>query len=221
MENIAKRLKKLRLERKLTQDDLARQLHVTRQAVSNWETGKTVVGIEYLVKLSEIYGISADEILHGERAAEPEVYPCGQRKYKVILIVCGVILVIGSLLMLFLDPWLKEQATRFYVALPWFLHHRLVPGIMAAALGVAIPAAASLGMDIRLWGWRKRLALAGGVLWLLPLTLSVLLYFGGAPIGTTSLLLRVSTGIQDIWMNRVFWEELLFLSGLCFFLGVN
>ena len=221
MEHIAKRLKKLRLESGMTQDDLAGRLHVTRQAVSNWETGKTVVSIEYLMKLSEIYGVSADEILHGERATEPEVYPRMQRKYKVILIVCGVILVIGSLLMLFLDPWLREQAMRTYKAIPWMLHSRLVPAVMATALGVGIAAAASLGVDIRLWGRRKRLALVGGVLWLVPVVLSVLLYFGCAPLGLTSLPLRLSTAIQEIWMNRALLKELFFLSGLCFFLGLN
>ena len=224
MESLEKRLRKLRIERKMTQEDLAQQLHVTRQAVSNWENGKTAVGIEYLVKLSEIYGVSVDEILRGERAAEPEEYPRMQRKYKVVLIVCGVILVIGSLLMLFLDSWLRALMMRTYkavYAVAWAMHSRLVPAVMAAASGVAVAAAASLGVDIRLWGRWKQLALAGGVLCLLLFALSVCFYYGGAPLGTTSLLLRVSTGIQEIWMNRAFLKELFFLSGMCFFLGLN
>ena len=37
MASVAKHIRKLRLERGLTQEELAERLHVTRQAVSNWE----------------------------------------------------------------------------------------------------------------------------------------------------------------------------------------
>ena len=39
MNDIMKNIKRLRQERGLTQEELAEKLHVTRQAVSNWETG--------------------------------------------------------------------------------------------------------------------------------------------------------------------------------------
>ena len=39
MASVAKHIRKLRLERGLTQEELAERLHVTRQAVSNWERG--------------------------------------------------------------------------------------------------------------------------------------------------------------------------------------
>ena len=39
--NLADNLKKIRNDNKLSQEQLAEQLHVTRQAVSNWENGKT------------------------------------------------------------------------------------------------------------------------------------------------------------------------------------
>lgn len=39
MNAIDKNIRKLRKERKLSQEQLAERLHVTRQAVSSWETG--------------------------------------------------------------------------------------------------------------------------------------------------------------------------------------
>ena len=66
MENIAKRLKKLRLEKRLTQDDLAGRLHVTRQAVSNWETGKTQPDIETLTQLAQTFGVSTEYLIYGQ-----------------------------------------------------------------------------------------------------------------------------------------------------------
>ena len=39
MNKVNSMIKRLRLEKNLNQEQLAEQLHVTRQAVSNWETG--------------------------------------------------------------------------------------------------------------------------------------------------------------------------------------
>ena len=44
MNAVGKNLKQLRQREKLTQDALAERLHVTRQAVSSWETGKPQPG---------------------------------------------------------------------------------------------------------------------------------------------------------------------------------
>lgn len=42
MNAIDKNIRKLRKERKLSQEQLAERLHVTRQAVSSWETGDSL-----------------------------------------------------------------------------------------------------------------------------------------------------------------------------------
>ena len=52
MNAVGKNLKQLRQREKLTQDALAERLHVTRQAVSSWETGKTQPDIETLTTLA-------------------------------------------------------------------------------------------------------------------------------------------------------------------------
>lgn len=44
MASVGKHIKRLRTERRMTQEELAEQLHVTRQAVSAWETGKSLPG---------------------------------------------------------------------------------------------------------------------------------------------------------------------------------
>lgn len=59
-------IKKLRIEKGLTQDELAEKLNVTRQAVSNWENGKTQPDIETLTKLAEIFDVSAEKIIYGK-----------------------------------------------------------------------------------------------------------------------------------------------------------
>lgn len=64
---VGRNIKKYREEKKLTQDDLAQKLSVTRQAVSNWECGKTEPDIETLHKISEALEVTVEELIYGER----------------------------------------------------------------------------------------------------------------------------------------------------------
>jgi len=59
-------IKKLRLEKGLNQEEFAQQLHVTRQAVSNWETGKNQPDIETLTQIAENFGVSVEYLIYGK-----------------------------------------------------------------------------------------------------------------------------------------------------------
>ncbi len=59
-------IKKLRKEKGMTQDELAEKLCVTRQAVSNWEMGKTQPDVDTLTKLAEIFDVSVEQIIYGK-----------------------------------------------------------------------------------------------------------------------------------------------------------
>lgn len=63
-------LKELRLEHGWTQQQLADQIGVSNRSVSRWETGSTMPDLSLLVMLSELYEISVDEILDGERKGD-------------------------------------------------------------------------------------------------------------------------------------------------------
>ena len=60
-------LYQLRTKRGLSQDELARQVFVTRQAVSRWETGETTPGLETLKLLSKLYDVSINTLLGAPR----------------------------------------------------------------------------------------------------------------------------------------------------------
>ena len=64
-------LTRLRKQRGLTQKEVAEELEVTRQAISQWESGKTFPSIEKQLALSQLYGVSVEE-LYGEKDAGPE-----------------------------------------------------------------------------------------------------------------------------------------------------
>lgn len=59
---IGSRIRALRVDRGITQDELAQALHVTGQAVSKWETGQSMPDIELLPRLSVYFGVTIDEL---------------------------------------------------------------------------------------------------------------------------------------------------------------
>ncbi|MDO4565112.1 MAG: helix-turn-helix transcriptional regulator [Clostridia bacterium] len=71
MMEIGNRIAALRKANKLTQQELADKLHISFQAVSNWERGESMPDIGKLLELSEILGISADGLL-GRTASRTE-----------------------------------------------------------------------------------------------------------------------------------------------------
>lgn len=63
---IGKQIRKYRTERKLSQDDLADRIYVTRQTISNWENDRNYPDIRSLVLLSNVFGVSLDILVKGD-----------------------------------------------------------------------------------------------------------------------------------------------------------
>ncbi|OPF86150.1 hypothetical protein BW731_12315 [Vagococcus martis] len=51
---------------KLTQDELAEKIHVSRQTISSWENSKSLPDVTSLILLSDVYEISLDELIKGD-----------------------------------------------------------------------------------------------------------------------------------------------------------
>ena len=60
------RIRELRTERGMSQDDLAARVYVSRQTISSWENGKTYPDVQSLLLLSEIFGASVDSLIKGD-----------------------------------------------------------------------------------------------------------------------------------------------------------
>lgn len=113
--SIAKRMKRVRRERGLSQERLAEQLNVSRQTVSKWENGLAVPSGDNLNQLGKALGVSVDFLLNGERALsapaeetpaakEPPVPQPGPRRLPALL---AALLLAGSVLIgaLFFGEW--------------------------------------------------------------------------------------------------------------------
>ena len=60
---ISRYLQFLRRSHNYTQDDLAKRLDISRQAVSKWETGTAIPDLEVLLKISKLYDVTINDIL--------------------------------------------------------------------------------------------------------------------------------------------------------------
>ena len=60
------KLKKLRIDNKLTQDELADKIFVTRTAISKWETDRGFPNMESLKMLCKVFNISIDMLISNE-----------------------------------------------------------------------------------------------------------------------------------------------------------
>ena len=64
--NIYTRLKDARKYLNLTQEYVAKYVGIPRTAITSIESGQKSISIDELKKFSEIYGLSCDQIIHGE-----------------------------------------------------------------------------------------------------------------------------------------------------------
>ena len=63
---LGKQIKKYRQEARLSQEELANRVYVSRQTISNWENDKSYPDVNSLVLLSEIFQISLDKLIKGD-----------------------------------------------------------------------------------------------------------------------------------------------------------
>ena len=64
--DIGSKIKKSRTDARITQEQAAEALGVSRQTVSNWENERSYPDIVSVLKMSDLYGVSLDYLLKGE-----------------------------------------------------------------------------------------------------------------------------------------------------------
>lgn len=67
---LANRLVEFRKKFGFSQEELANKLKVSRQSISNWESGEVTPSIDYLKELAIIYGVSLDDLVSSEKSVE-------------------------------------------------------------------------------------------------------------------------------------------------------
>ena len=119
--SLAEKLVRLRKEKGLTQMELAGELHVSRQAISRWEVGYAMSGMDKLKLLSELYEVSVDFLLNDNLTESSE---CRQDqknaiveiksskktvKYKIFVICMAIIVLVIAVMAGALVPRSRDQ----------------------------------------------------------------------------------------------------------------
>ena len=73
---LCEQIYKFRCEKKLSQSELAEALDVSRQSVSKWETGAAVPELSKLMLMSELFGVSLDELVKGSESEYRDAEEC-------------------------------------------------------------------------------------------------------------------------------------------------
>ena len=99
---IGVKLKEARLQAGLTQENVAEEIQVTRQTISNWETEKSFPDIVSVIKLSTLYNISLDKLLKGEEEMiehlEKSTNIVKSNQKLIIAIIANVMMIIAFIL---------------------------------------------------------------------------------------------------------------------------
>ena len=142
---MGQRLVRLRNERCLSQDALAAALGVSRQSVSKWETDASIPDLDRLVKLSELYEVSLDELVKGKKRevrAAPALLSGIIQLYRDKAYLLGWLLVAQGFLRLY--AWFSGQAG-YYQEMGW------AATLNFALLLAYVPFLAVLRAGIGLW----------------------------------------------------------------------
>lgn len=89
MRDIAKNIRTLRISRNMTQDELAEKLFVTRQTVSNYETGKSRPDVDMLARIAEVLETDVTVLIYGAPT------PVSRRTDYLVAALCGAFVLLN------------------------------------------------------------------------------------------------------------------------------
>jgi len=151
----------LRREQGLTQQEAAEKLNLSSKTISKWESGAGLPDITVLPALAEMYGVTVDELLAGERLAHPADQAAPQtaetRRYllgraRQRFEVCMVPAAAGSIIWSFFSvPAYCGLLCPAVVLIGWIM---LIPSVRASLSRELCPFAARLTVPVLLvWEW--------------------------------------------------------------------
>lgn len=168
MENLGKNIRLLRVQRKMSQDQLAEALHVTRQTVSNYETGRSRPDVEMLAKLAEVLDVDIKELLYGPSRMEHFT------RLLLRLAVGAVLTGLAAILYFVGGPWSQRLLEERYVMFPIYMVIFFVKPLFFILLGWTLSQGClillrSEPLNYRWAIWTRRLILLGIAVWMIAM----------------------------------------------------
>ena len=170
------KLQKLRTGEKLTQEELAEKLYVSRTAISKWESGRGYPSIDSLKAIAQYFHITIDELIGGEEMITLVEKDIEASNKKHLYLICGMLDCL-TLLLLFLPvfgdgtaPVSSVAVTAMTAVSSWLKTTFIVLIGITVLTGFTAVTVSSLDKPV----WSQRLWTAGIVLSILGSMLFIL-----------------------------------------------
>ncbi|AHF07385.1 DNA-binding protein [Desulfitobacterium metallireducens DSM 15288] len=117
----AEKLHMLRKSKNMSQEQLAAQITVSRQAISKWELGESLPDTDNIIQLSKVFGVSIDYLLNDKFQSDNDIPAVKENNiyHKKVLqitaIIIGSIGAVGILLLWILSTMIKVHVTKSQV----------------------------------------------------------------------------------------------------------
>lgn len=206
MNDVGRNIKNLRKKRGISQEALAEKLYVTRQAVSQWETGHTQPDLKTLDEIANFFDVDILAIIYGEKKKAASIAP-HRRKYKKGFLLFGAMSLAMLLLVLLLKPTILYLYYRFIAET--FVKIYLIFSEPLLYLFVALFAAngVSLGWDLQIGHKPVRLAV-------FAVSIAFLACYSMIPLLTALGTIAGDSFLQRVWLFFLTTPVLFLLPGL-------
>ncbi len=124
--NFSEKIKEIRKKQNLTQEQFAERIFVSRNAVAKWESNRGYPDIQNLITISELFGISLDDLIKNDKKLKNKIILDSASKKWHILVIIYLI------------------ATIIYIGYFHFAHKILMIGFLIATLFM-------LGFELRIF----------------------------------------------------------------------
>lgn len=158
MRDIGKNIRAARVRRGLTQGELAERLHVSRQTVSNYETGRSRPDVEMLLSTAEQLEVDVQVLLYGE-----PIRPQRRREIRRLLMEGVALLALGAVIFL-LRRWAGWHLRRGFTAAPLYLTQSVAVPAFYMLLGWVLLRACGVLLGAKPLGCRRARPLRRAVL---------------------------------------------------------
>ena len=92
--NISEKIKKIRDDERLTQEQFAERIYVSRNAVAKWETNRGYPDIQNLITISEVFNVSLDELVKEDDKVKSKIIAESSSKKWHFLVIMYLIAII-------------------------------------------------------------------------------------------------------------------------------
>ena len=97
--HLSEKIKRLRAEKNLTQEQLAEKLQVSRSTISSWETGRSYPDLEMVIEICDCFSVSLDFLLReDEKMVRKLNFGIKQKRMLIVLVIILSILLVNTLI---------------------------------------------------------------------------------------------------------------------------